>query len=157
MLLFIIIFFYENLSFIGNPLTSPPCTTPTFPFLQVDDPSGNSFVENPHAPKEDPQLKRTQYKRNKEQNLALGLMNEDETALAEEKIQEKTNSSQEQEDDSELSLTEDSTSEAKDDPESLKDEVLVFSTLCDRCSRPANTNMKVTKIPHFKVYNLPLY
>lgn len=108
-------------------------------------------MENPHAPNEDPQLKRTQYKRTKEQSAALGLVNEDEAPLAEENLQGKISSPQEQEDESELSLTEESISEAKDDPESLKDEVLVFSTLCDRCSRPANTNMKVTKIPHFKV------
>lgn len=125
--------------------------TPGHPFtLIVDDPSGNSFVENPQAPNEDPKLKRTQYKRTKEQSTALGLLNEDEATLGEENLQGNISSPQEQEDESELSLTEESTSEAKDDPESLKDEVLVFSTLCDRCSRPANTNMKVTKIPHFK-------
>lgn len=108
-------------------------------------------MENPQAPKEDPQLKRTQYKRTKEQNIALGL-NEDEVTQAEEDLQGKIDAPQQQEEEeSELSLTEESTSEAKDDPESIKDEVLVFSTMCDRCSRPVNTNMKVTKIPHFKV------
>lgn len=127
----------------------------TFSLFQVDDPSGNSFVENPQAPKEDPQLKRTQYKRTKEQNAALGILNEDEVAQAEEKLQEKIcpPPEQEEEEESELSMTEENTSEAKDEPESVNDEVLVFSTVCDRCSRPANTNMKVTKIPHFKVFN----
>lgn len=127
---------------MGLPFTHIPNPPP----IQVDDPSGNSFVENPKAPKEDPQLKKTQYKRTKEQNAALGLMSEDEEKQG--NIQQPQD---QEEDESELSLTEESTSEAKDDPESIKDEVLVFSTLCDRCSRPANTNMKVTKIPHFKV------
>lgn len=104
-------------------------------------------MENPYAPKEDPQLKRTVYKRTKEQNALLGILDEEEA------VQDRgeADNTQEAEEESELSLTEDSTSEAKDDPESLKDEVLVFSTLCSLCSRPATTNMKVTKIPHFKV------
>ncbi|XP_045106937.1 zinc finger protein ZPR1-like [Portunus trituberculatus] len=121
----------------------------------IDDPTGNSFLENPKAPKEDPQLKRTVYKRTKEQNEILGIADEEEEDVEESTEINRTPEGEEEE--SELSLTEETTSEAKDDPENLKDdpenikdEVLVFSTLCDRCSRPASTNMKVTKIPHFK-------
>uniref|UniRef100_A0A0P4VRW4 Zinc finger ZPR1-type domain-containing protein n=1 Tax=Scylla olivacea TaxID=85551 RepID=A0A0P4VRW4_SCYOL len=120
----------------------------------IDDPTGNSFVENPKALMEDPQLKRTLYKRTKEQNEILGITDEEEDV---EENAETDRTPDAEEEESELSLTEETTSEAKDDPESLKDdpesikdEVLVFSTLCDRCSRPASTNMKVTKIPHFK-------
>lgn len=120
----------------------------------IDDPTGNSFVENPKTLKEDPQLKRTLYKRTKEQNEILGITDEEENV---EENAETDRTPDAEEEESELSLTEETTSEAKDDPESLKDdpesikdEVLVFSTLCDRCSRPASTNMKVTKIPHFK-------
>ena len=93
------------------------------------------------------------YTRTKEQNASLGICDE-ENNIEEEKGEERVTQQKEEkeeEEESELSLTEDSNSEAKDDPESIKDEVLVFSTLCDRCSRPASTNMKVTKIPHFKV------
>lgn len=128
--------------------------TRTLP-LQIDDPTGNSFLENPKAPKSDPQLKRTVYKRTKEQNAILGINDEEEEP--EENVEtDRTPDGEEEE--SELSLTEESTSEAKDDPDSLKDdlesfkdEVLEFSTLCDRCTRPATTKMKLTNIPHFKV------
>lgn len=41
--------------------------------LVVDDPSGDSFIENPNAPKKDPKLIQTYYRRNKEQNELLGI------------------------------------------------------------------------------------
>lgn len=45
-----------------------------FPFTVVlDDPSGNSFLENPVAPQKDPKLKARHYVRSKAQNEALGL------------------------------------------------------------------------------------
>ena len=40
----------------------------------MDDPSGNSFIENPLAPKPDPSMKVSFYKRTKEQTEAIGLM-----------------------------------------------------------------------------------
>ena len=39
----------------------------------VDDPSGDSFIENLNAPKKDPKLIQTYYRRNKEQNELLGI------------------------------------------------------------------------------------
>lgn len=39
----------------------------------IDDPCGNSFIENPHVPSTDPEMKVTYYKRTKEQCEALGL------------------------------------------------------------------------------------
>ena len=41
--------------------------------MVIDDPSGNSNIENLCAPNEDPQIKVSQYVRSKEQNVALGL------------------------------------------------------------------------------------
>lgn len=42
--------------------------------LQIlDDPSGNSFVENPHAPQRDEALVVTHYRRTPQQAAALGL------------------------------------------------------------------------------------
>jgi len=43
----------------------------------VDDPAGNSFIENPCAPQTDPNLEVRYYKRNAEQNKLLGLPEED--------------------------------------------------------------------------------
>jgi len=46
--------------------------------LEIDDPSGNSFIENPHAPGHDPGRTVENYQRNKEQNHQLGLYTQEE-------------------------------------------------------------------------------
>ncbi|XP_045750935.1 zinc finger protein ZPR1 [Mirounga angustirostris] len=87
--------------------------------LIIDDPSGNSFVENPHAPQKDHALVITHYNRTLQQEEMLGLQAE---APPEEKPEE----------------------------EDLRNEVLQFNTNCPECSAPAQTNMKLVEIPHFK-------
>ncbi|KAG8434532.1 hypothetical protein GDO86_012782 [Hymenochirus boettgeri] len=95
------------------------------PFTFVlDDPSGNSFVENPIAPQKDDALSVTHYKRNTDQDKLLGL----ESSC--------TNREQSQ--------------EPKESTEELRDEVLMFQTNCPECNAPAATNMKLVQIPHFK-------
>ncbi|XP_037361522.1 zinc finger protein ZPR1 [Talpa occidentalis] len=91
----------------------------TSPFtLIIDDPSGNSFVENPHAPRKDDALVITHYNRTLQQEQMLGLQAE----VPEEKPEE----------------------------EDLRNEVLQFNTNCPECNAPAQTNMKLVQIPHFK-------
>lgn len=41
--------------------------------------------------------------------------------------------------------------EALEEEGDLKEEVHQFNTICDQCSKPSLTKMKVTQIPHFKV------
>lgn len=94
--------------------------------LTLDDPSGNSFVENPNAPEPDVGRSVKNYERNNEQNHALGLYSEKE--INEEAPETNT------------ALTE----------EKLKEEVLTFPTNCPACNAPAETNMKMTTIPYFK-------
>ncbi|XP_066984816.1 zinc finger protein ZPR1 [Macrobrachium rosenbergii] len=96
----------------------------------VDDPSGNTFIENPIAPQQDPYLIRKTYKRTKEQNALLGLNFEEPE---EQEVVEKQDEDNEDEDET-----------------SVKDEVLIFDTICNHCSKPTKTNMKVTQIPYFK-------
>jgi len=88
--------------------------------LILDDPSGNSFIENLCAPLKDRQLDITNYVRSTEQDTMLGLtQNEEEESPAA-------------------------------GPENLSEEVLSFQTNCSNCNAPCDTHMKVTKIPHFK-------
>ena len=47
-----------------------------FTFI-LDDPSGNSHIQNPHAPSSDPYVKRTEYFRTKEQLEAMGFQTEE--------------------------------------------------------------------------------
>lgn len=92
----------------------------TFHF-EIDDPSGNSFIENPQAPYRDEQLKIKKYRRTPEQNTLLGIT--EETTENEPVLDNST---------------------------SIQDEVLIFSTNCPNCDSPCDTNMKVTEIPYFK-------
>lgn len=96
-----------------------------FQFI-IDDPSGNSFLENPHAPRRDPQLTVAHYARTHAQDVALGLCEEgEETAGG---------------------------VVGQDDGEGLNtlSEVLTFRTNCPECGSPCDTNMKMVNIPHFK-------
>ncbi|XP_012865281.1 PREDICTED: zinc finger protein ZPR1 isoform X2 [Dipodomys ordii] len=86
--------------------------------LIIDDPSGNSFVENPHAPRKDDDLVVTHYYRTLQQAEMLGLQAE--------------------------------APEEKPEEEDLRNEVLQFNTNCPECNAPAQTNMKLVQIPHFK-------
>uniref|UniRef100_A0A672V3J7 Zinc finger protein 259 n=1 Tax=Strigops habroptila TaxID=2489341 RepID=A0A672V3J7_STRHB len=91
----------------------------SFTFI-IDDPSGNSFVENPRAPQKDDALVVTHYRRSPQQAAMLGLEGEE--------VVEKPD----------------------DAAEDLRNEVLQFNTNCPECNAPANTNMKLVQIPHFK-------
>ena len=51
--------------------------------LILDDVSGNSFIENPHAPKEDPCMTFVQYMRSTKQDASLGLQSASEDATEE--------------------------------------------------------------------------
>ncbi|XP_078062337.1 zinc finger protein ZPR1 isoform X2 [Mustelus asterias] len=84
--------------------------------LIIDDPSGNSFVENPYAPQKDEALLITQYKRDSAQDSMLGLQ----------------------------ACTEEETPQSSMDD--LRNEVLQFGTNCPECNAPAETNMKLVRI-----------
>ncbi|XP_029357889.1 zinc finger protein ZPR1 isoform X1 [Echeneis naucrates] len=89
--------------------------------LVIEDPSGNSFVENPMAPQKDNALTVSRFKRTVQQDKQLGLRADD-----------------------------DPDEPAADDLEAMRNEVLVFNTNCPECNAPASTNMKLVQIPHFK-------
>ncbi|XP_042656348.1 zinc finger protein ZPR1 isoform X1 [Tyto alba] len=91
----------------------------SFTFV-LDDPSGNSFVENPRAPLRDDALVVSRYRRTPQQAAMLGLEGED------------------------------SDEHPAESAEDLRNEVLQFNTNCPECNAPANTNMKLVQIPHFK-------
>uniref|UniRef100_UPI003AAFE427 zinc finger protein ZPR1 isoform X2 n=1 Tax=Centroberyx gerrardi TaxID=166262 RepID=UPI003AAFE427 len=90
--------------------------------LVIEDPSGNSFVENPVAPQKDEALTVSRFKRTAQQDAQLGIKSDDDVE------EEKPGS----------------------DLETMRNEVLVFNTSCPECNAPASTNMKLVQIPHFK-------
>merc|ERR1712002_407192 len=89
--------------------------------LVLEDISGNSFIENPFAPQDDPALKAERFTRSKEQDEKLGTVEPEE----EEKKEE-------------------------NQPLNLVDEVLEFPGNCQSCQTPTPMRMKVVNIPHFK-------
>ncbi|XP_005987287.2 zinc finger protein ZPR1 [Latimeria chalumnae] len=91
--------------------------------LIIDDPSGNSFIENPNAPQVDEALVVAHYNRNAQQDALLGLQTDDVAEV---------------EPPSENTI------------EEMRNEVLQFNTNCPECNAPASTNMKLVQIPHFK-------
>lgn len=100
--------------------------------IVVDDPAGNSFVENPNAPRRDPHLVATFYTRTPEQNAALGF---NPTGGAEYKENEGVR-------------------QLMDGEEVAEDigrrEVLRFPGECPSCHRSGESLMCITEIPHFK-------
>nr|SVE73578.1 EOG090X06TU [Daphnia atkinsoni] len=106
----------------------------------IDDPSGNSFVENLNAPLADSALTITHFERNKQQDHLVGIYEEE---LEEIKKEEELREIKEEEENN--AVTGDNAT-----PETLADEVLHFGTNCPSCNAPCETNMKLTSIPFFK-------
>uniref|UniRef100_S4PYI1 Zinc finger protein ZPR1 n=1 Tax=Pararge aegeria TaxID=116150 RepID=S4PYI1_9NEOP len=100
--------------------------------LLLEDISGNCFIENPEAPKKDPRAERTDFKRSKEQDHILGIYTHEEVS-----------------DSLPGTLTPADPSEGSYDRQ-VAEEILQFRTNCPDCNAPADTNMKITNIPHFK-------
>ncbi|BHF59512.1 nucleolar zinc-finger protein [Sparganum proliferum] len=95
-------------------------TIETHFILELDDPSGNGFIENLQAPLEDPQLKCTKYLRTPEQNEKLGYQSEEQPEPEQE------------------------------DTPNLKDTVSVFQVECPNCHSTCPTNMKIVNVPYFQ-------
>ncbi|CAG8711030.1 14201_t:CDS:2 [Cetraspora pellucida] len=89
--------------------------------ISVDDPSGNSYIENLAAPNPDPKLHIQHYNRTREMNVALGLTIPDETCEA-----------------------------RNDDNDEVVPEVMSFPANCSYCNAPSDTKMHIINIPHFK-------
>lgn len=99
--------------------------------LVLDDPSGNSYVENKCLPNQDPQIKLRWYIRSAEQQAFLGLQENQTPAEAAAANASKIAASE--------MLNE------KGLPE-----VMSFPANCPSCNSPCATNMHVMEIPHFK-------
>lgn len=93
--------------------------------LLLEDVAGNSFIENPFAPDNDPALTIEHFVRTPEQDEQLGLTVPDEDEK-------------------------DEKDEKENAPLNLKDEVLEFPGNCQSCQTPTGMRMKVVEIPHFK-------
>lgn len=109
----------------GNPFT-----------LKLDDPSGNSYVENKCLPSQDPQIKLRWYTRTPEQQAFLGLQADSQQTPAEQAAA--------------LALQHAGTASEMVNEKTGIPEVMSFPANCPSCNSPCSTNMHVMEIPHFK-------
>jgi zinc finger protein len=122
---------------------TPGTDTSDFPFdVILDDPAGNSYIENFQAPKRDAQLQHTLYRRTPQQDAVLGLQPSFDT----EKNTELTDSKA-------LCYRKHTCGDARSELTEKcapKDEIMSFPTTCPSCRCPTETNMCTTDIPHFQ-------
>jgi len=97
----------------------------SFSFI-LEDPTGNSFIENPCAPKADPLLKIEYYIRSKEDEDLLGITD----------IKEGSQNDNEE--------------EKHQVVQNEESEVITFDAMCNACGKEAVCNMKEVQIPFFK-------
>jgi zinc finger protein len=143
--------------------------------LIVDDPAGNSFIENPLAPSDDPHLSMSHYPRNEEQDARLGLQHEKglykgEDAMIEAIVsgQKKfgaplsstaanaaTNNKKEEQQLEPAAAVEKEQSEEVEpaDGEEVRlgrNEVVTIPSTCPNCGHMGDSHTAITDIPHFK-------
>ncbi|KAF1795770.1 DIS3-like exonuclease 1 [Phytophthora cactorum] len=110
----------------------------TLPFTVVlDDPSGNSHIENPHAPAVDPKMKVTHYYRSEQQDLDCGLqpdMSHDAPSQAPRVLPHRN----------------EGLDKFVEEANIAKKEVIQIPANCFACQAPGFSCMCMTDIPHFK-------
>ena len=107
--------------------------------VQLDDPSGNSFIEFLGSTA-DPKWDLRTYARTHAQNVELGI-----AAPGDASAESDPNAIKRMKEAVDKAATEQSAGEIKDD------EIFVFPGSCSSCSRPLDTLMKKVNIPYFKV------
>ena len=99
--------------------------------VELDDPTGNSFIEFIGSMASDPNWNFRTYRRTQEQNVALGLVAADTAG------------------DSGIGGNDDATESVPTND--ADEEIFVFPGVCSSCGHPLNTMMKKVVIPYFKV------
>ncbi|XP_021735966.1 zinc finger protein ZPR1-like [Chenopodium quinoa] len=139
------------------------CATANSSFTFVlDDPAGNSFIENPHAPSPDPAMSLHFYDRTPEQQAALGYIVASSQAEPEEAVAGTANHATDQvarephgavgARAGRRAIAQDNTAEIADAicRYTAPEEVMTFPSTCGACATKCETKMFVTNIPYFK-------
>lgn len=112
--------------------------------LVLDDPAGNSFIEFKDTMSTDPKWSMRQYNRTRDQNVALGLAEEDDKS-GDHAADVASGAA------ALMALTDHSKQDASDAALAANEEIFVFPGFCSSCGRPLDTMMKKVVIPYFKV------
>eukprot|EP00814_Leptocylindrus_danicus_P016629 CAMPEP_0116012476 /NCGR_PEP_ID=MMETSP0321-20121206/5148_1 /TAXON_ID=163516 /ORGANISM="Leptocylindrus danicus var. danicus, Strain B650" /LENGTH=659 /DNA_ID=CAMNT_0003481831 /DNA_START=22 /DNA_END=2001 /DNA_ORIENTATION=- len=121
----------------------------------LDDPAGNSFVENPHSPNADPGLKREFYFRSATQDMSLGLQPSAEAVKAgtidDTNPSHKNVASGATKSSHSIEIEVAKKKKEEDTNKNIgRQEAISFPTECPHCRKQSQTDMCVTDIPHFK-------
>jgi zinc finger protein len=129
----------------------------------LDDPAGNSFIENPFAPQSDPYIKLTYYERTREMAETMGYMiqpqdnethTEEITAKSKEYVYPEYYSKNKNfsvyKSTSEISAHLLDFTKSIEQNNDFKGEALKFETDCYCCYQPGETHMCMCTIPFFK-------
>lgn len=115
----------------------------------VEDLDGKAAIENPFAPKRDPDVVVTSFKRTKEQDERVGIEVQEDAAAIAENAASKTSSP-------DVSNSSDSEKRCKLNGEEItkmyydaKNSDVRFASPCVACGRNGETRMAITKIPNF--------
>ncbi|KAG7551520.1 Zinc finger ZPR1-type [Arabidopsis thaliana x Arabidopsis arenosa] len=130
----------------------------SFTFI-LDDPAGNSFIENPHAPSPDPSLTIKFYERTPEQQATLGYVANPSQAGQSEGSLGAPSAKTAYVPNGTIGATAGHRAIAQSNSTDISDnlfrysapeEVMTFPSTCGACTEPCETRMFVTKIPYFQ-------
>ncbi|RHZ88019.1 hypothetical protein Glove_26g106 [Diversispora epigaea] len=114
--------------------------------VTVDDPAGNSYIENLCVPNPDPKLHIRHFNRTREMNIELGLKVPDEISnnnnLKSNNDLDKHKSEKGKEEMEEM--------EKKENDDDDVQNIMIFPANCSHCNTPCDTKMHVLNIPHFR-------
>ncbi|KAJ2003143.1 nucleolar zinc-finger protein [Coemansia thaxteri] len=118
--------------------------------MSIDDPTGNSYVENLCAPNPDPKLSSQYYHRSREQMIQLGLLNPDadEAQTEQAKQDQAATHGYRINMQKELAAAQGVVRAVKEASET--NEILSFPANCSSCNCPCDTRMQMLDIPHFQ-------
>jgi len=121
-----------------------------FPFdIVLDDPSGNSFIENLNAPSRDPHLSIHAYQRSPTQDMALGLQPSQE-AIQAGRIDDNNPTHKDVMNNNTISNYTDIDDSSRSQQTTALQEPVTFSTPCPNCHESVQANTCVVNIPHFQ-------
>ncbi|KAJ4868123.1 ZPR1 zinc-finger domain protein [Raphanus sativus] len=136
------------------------CAKAETPFTFIlDDPAGNSFVENPHAPSPDPSLTIKFYDRTPEQQATLGYLADPSQAGQSEGSLAPPSAETTYVPHGAVGATAGRRAIAQSNSTDISDnlfrysapeEVMIFPSTCGACTKQCETRMFVTKIPYFQ-------
>lgn len=122
----------------------------------VDDPAGNSYIENPYAPNPDPHMKTSFYTRTDEQDLSLGLQ-PSSSQLPKVRDEKDTNFSALGDFGRERKSHSTAAYPVTEDDDTVRlgygfggEGPVVIPSPCPNCSRDGESMTAITSIPHFK-------